>query len=69
MKAINAYAVPVIRYLARIIKGTEESIKEVDIATRKLLTIHGAFNPKSNTANLYLSRKDGGRGLMSVKQL
>ena len=63
VKAINAYAVPVIRHPAGIIKWTEESIKEVDIATTKLLTIHGAFNPKSNTARLYLSRKDGGRGL------
>ena len=68
VRAINAYAVPVIRYPAGIIKWTEESITEADITSRKLLTIHGAFNPKSNTARLYLSRKEGGRGIVSVKQ-
>ena len=34
VKAINAYVIPVIRYPAGIIKWAEESVKEVDIATR-----------------------------------
>ena len=66
--AINTYALPVIRYPAGIIKWTEEAIKETDIATRKLLTMHGALHPKSDTTRLYLDRKVGSRGLKSVQQ-
>ncbi|XP_067944962.1 protein sneaky-like [Watersipora subatra] len=57
--AINTYALPEIRYPADIIKWTEEAIKETDIATRKLLTMHGPLHPKSDTTRLYLDRKDG----------
>ncbi|XP_067932894.1 uncharacterized protein [Watersipora subatra] len=66
--AINTYALPVIRYPASIIKWTEEAIKGADIATRKLLTMHGALHPKSDTTKLYIDRKDGGKGLLSVQQ-
>ena len=31
------------------------------------MTIHGVFHPKSSTARLYTSRKEGGRGLHSIK--
>ena len=68
IRAINTYAVPVIRYPAGIIKWTKEAIKKTDIATRKLLTMHGALHPRSSTARLYASRKDGGRGLLSIQQ-
>ncbi|XP_067940465.1 uncharacterized protein [Watersipora subatra] len=47
--AIITYTLPVLRYQAGIIKWTEEAIKETDIATRKLLTLHGAPHPKSTT--------------------
>ncbi|XP_067945181.1 uncharacterized protein [Watersipora subatra] len=66
--AINTYALPVIRYSAGIIKWTEEAINETNIATRKLLTMHGALHPKSDTTRLYFDRKDGGRGLKSLQQ-
>jgi hypothetical protein len=68
VKALNTYAIPVVTYPAGIIKWTEETIKETDIATWKLLTMHGALHPKSSTTRLYHSRKYGGRGLISVKQ-
>ena len=31
------------------------------------LTIHGALHPKSNVSRLYLPRREGGRGLISVE--
>ena len=34
---------------------------------RKLMTMHWALNPKSDIARIYLSRKEGGRGLISVE--
>ena len=31
--------------------------------------MHGVFHPKSSTARLYTSRKDGGRGLRSIENV
>ena len=39
----------------------------MDRQTRKFLTIYGAFHPKSNVNRLYLKRKLGGRGLISIR--
>ena len=38
----------------------------MDIDTRKTMTMHGAFHIKSSVDRLYLKRKDGGRGLISI---
>ena len=32
-----------------------------------MFTIYGALNPKSDVDRLYISRKEGGRGLISIK--
>ena len=34
---------------------------------KKLLTIHGALHPRSNVSCLYLPRREGRRGLISVE--
>ena len=31
------------------------------------MTLHGVFHPKSSTARLYTSKKEGGRGLHSIE--
>ena len=36
--------------------------------TRKVLTMNGAFHSKSDVDRLYVSREDGGRGLMSCER-
>ena len=33
---------------------------------KKLMTMHGGFSMNSNVDNLYVSRKNGGRGQISV---
>ena len=48
---------------AGIVSWTREEMEAADVKTRKLLTIH----PKSNVQRLYPSRKEGGRGLVSVQ--
>ena len=42
-------------------------LAELDRKTRKLLTIHGALHPRSNVNRLYLPRREGGGGLISVE--
>ena len=68
IKAINTWALPVIRYTAGIINWTEQQIKTLDTNTRKLLTIYGVHHPKADVARLYVRRQEGGRGLGSVRQ-
>ena len=57
-----------IRYGAGIIDWTKEEISEMDRKTRKLLTIYGAFHPKSSVNRLYMKRKHEGRGLINIEE-
>ena len=65
-KAINTWAVSVVRYSAAFLGLSRLELEEVDRRTRKLLTMHNGFHPKSNVDRLHLSRSDGGRGLIGV---
>ena len=67
IKAINSWAVSLLRYSGRIVNWTKSELAELDRRTRKLLTIHGALHPRSNVSRLYLPRREGGRGLISVE--
>lgn len=67
IKALNTFAISVIRYSAGIIKWTKAELREADRKTRKLLTLFGGFHPRSDVDRLYVARDKGGRGLMSVE--
>ena len=41
--------------------------KELDRKTRNLFTMHKELHPKSDVDRLYVSRKEGGRGLVSCE--
>uniref|UniRef100_A0A803T202 Reverse transcriptase domain-containing protein n=1 Tax=Anolis carolinensis TaxID=28377 RepID=A0A803T202_ANOCA len=68
IKAINTWAIPVIRYTAGIINWTQMELDNLDRKTRKLMTIHHSLHPRSDVDRLYLPRRSGGRGLLQVKQ-
>ena len=44
-------------------------LHEADRKTRKLLTMHGAFNLNGDVDRLYIERKKGGKGLLQVEQV
>ena len=67
IKAINTWAVSVVRYSAPFLDWRKEEIQELDRRTRKLMTMHKALHPKSNVDRLYISRNEGGRGLISIE--
>ena len=67
VKGINAWAVSVIRYTAGIIEWTKKELKDMDVRVRKLMTMAGTFHQKGDVDRLYLPRKEGGRGLISVE--
>ena len=67
VKGINAWAVSVIRYTAGIIEWTKKELKDIDVRTRKIMTMAGVFHKKGDIDRLYLPRKEGGRGIISVE--
>ena len=40
----------------------------MDRITRKILAMNGCPHTRSNVARLYLSRKEGGRGLIGIAE-
>ena len=67
IKGINTWAIPVLRYSAAFLNWTKAELQEMDRRTRKLLTMHNGLHPRSNVDRLYIPRREGGRGLMSVE--
>lgn len=66
IKAMNTWAVSLLRNSRGIVNWTKSELVELDRKTRKLLTIYGALHARSNVSRLYLRRREGGRGLISV---
>ena len=52
-----------------ILPWTKKEIKDLDILTRKQLTINGSFHAASDVHRLYSRRKEGGRGLTSIEDV
>ena len=65
--AINTWAVPVVRYSAGIVEWTKLELDNMDRKTRKIMNMHKALHPRSNVDRLYIPRKEGGKGLLSIK--
>jgi hypothetical protein len=65
---INAWAIGVMRYSAGILDWGKGELRQLDVKTRKLLTMFGAFHKRGSVDRLYLKRKEGGRGLISVEE-
>ena len=67
VKAVNTWAVPVVRYSGGVVDWTKEELENIDRKTRKLMTINKALHPRARVARLYLPREVGGRGMKSVE--
>ena len=66
--AINTWAVAIFKYGAGIIQWNGSELKDLDRKSRKTMTMYGGLNPKSDADRLYVKRKEGCRGLISVEQ-
>ena len=69
LRAINTWAVPVLRYGAGIINWRIDELKNIDIKTRKMLRYDGVHHPQGDVDRLYVSRDKGGRGLQSIEEV
>ena len=63
----DIWAVPLVRYSRPFLKWTRGELKQMDQITRKLMTMHKALHPRDDVDRLYVSRKEGGRGLSSIE--
>ena len=68
IKAINTWAVSIVRYFAPFLDWKKQEVLELDTRIRKLLTMHKALHPISNVDRLYISRNEGGRWLCSIEE-
>ena len=50
-----------------LVSWRKSELQGIDRKTRKLFSIHGALHPKSDVDRSYIPRKEGERGLISIK--
>ena len=63
----NAGGISVMRCSGGIIDWTQEERNDMDRKNRKIMTLNRCLHPRSSVARLYMKRKGGGRGLISVE--
>ena len=68
ISAHNTFALPVLAPTIGILDWTLAEIDELDKRTRKILCMTGNFHRNSDQDRLYVSRKEGGRGLKSFEE-
>ena len=67
IKGIYSWAVPLVRYSGPFLKWPSDELKQMDQRKRKLMTMHKALHPRDDVDRLFVSRKEGGRGLTSIE--
>ena len=63
----SAFPVPVLILTFGLLIWIVNEIEQIDIKTRKTLCMTGNVHRNSDIDHLYLKRKNGGRGLKSIK--
>ena len=67
--ANNSFALAVLVPTFGILDWSIQDIKDLDIKTRKQLTMSGNFHPNSDIDLLYIQRNQGGRGLQQIQRV
>ena len=65
--AVNIWSVSLMRYGAGILGWNTNELQKLDRKTRKIMTINKELHPRSDVARIYVSRRRGGRGLISCE--
>ena len=66
VRGVNIWAVSLLRYSTAFVSWRKSQLQAIDRKT-KVFTIYGALHPKYNVDRLYIARKEGGRGLISIE--
>ena len=65
--AHNMFAVPVLTPTYGVLDWTIQEITNIDIKTRKILSMAGNFHINSDVDCLYIPRSEGGKGLKAIQ--
>ena len=66
VRGVNTRAISLLRYSAALVSWRKSELQAIDRKTKKLLKIYGALHAMSDADRLCISRKEGGRGFMSI---
>ena len=66
IKGINTLAVALLWYSGPFLKWTRERLQEMDLRTRKHMTMHKVLHSRDDVDRVYVSRK-GRRGFASIE--
>ena len=66
-KEYNTWVVLLVRYSGLFLKWTREELKQMDQRTRKVMTMHKALYSRDDVDRLYVSIKEGRKGLTSIE--
>ncbi|CAK1593322.1 unnamed protein product [Parnassius mnemosyne] len=69
IRAYNSWVIPSLLYTFGITRWSQTELDDLDRRVRTLMTTHRMHHPRSSVMRLYLPRKDGGRGLLNIKNL
>ena len=64
---VHSWEVSLLRYSAAFISWKKCELQAIERKTRKLFTIYEALHPKFDADVLYITRNDGGRGLITIE--
>ena len=67
VRGVNSWTVSLLSYSAAFVSLRKSELQTIDKKTRKLFTIYEALHPKSDVDRLYITRKEGGRRLISTE--
>ena len=67
--AINQYALPVVSYSMGVVNWPQREINDLDIKTRKMLTLYKTTYRNQCLDRMYLPRSKGGLGLTAINTL
>ena len=67
VQGVNTWTMSLLRYSAAFISWRKCEFEAIDRKTRKLFIIFGGLHLKFDVDRLYISRKDGRRGLIATE--
>ena len=69
VKAINAKVIPVAAYPMNVCKFTQSELTELEQVIKRDLRKNNMLRQQASNERLYMKRKDGGRGLKSLREV
>ena len=69
VQAYNELVVAKLTYTFGVVKWTRQELEDLDVMGRKIMNMARCLHPRSAIERLYISRDEGGRGLLNVTEM